>query len=306
MRSNLKKIIMFFMILVLALAGCEQATTNQREQTAEATTITDYLGRVIKVTKKPERVVCLSPGATEIVAALMTDNIIVGRTEYCNYPRDITSIATVGEMLQPSIESIVALKPDMVISTTSMNEETLRKLDELQIPNVLIYERESFEGTYNTIQKIGIVIGEEEKANWMISSIKKEVLDITNKLKSVEEIPRVYYMISFGESGDFTVGGNTFIHQIIELAKGENIAKQTMGWSYSLEQLVANNPDIIVAPDYMDIEMLKKTPIYQDLKAVKENKVFLVDEDIISRQGPRIAEGLKIMARTIHPEIRFE
>lgn len=306
MKYNLKRIIMLFIILMLVVSGCTKEAMNQTEPKAEAITITDSLGREVKLAKKPKRVVCLSPGATEIVAALMTDNIIVGRTEYCNYPEEITSIATVGEMLQPSIESIVALQPDVVISTTSMNEETLKKLDELQIPNVLVYEKESFEGTYNTIQKIGRVIGEEEKANDMILTIKKEVSDITNKLESVEEKPCVYYMVSFGESGDFTVGGDTFIHQIIEVAKGENIAKQTIGWTYSLEQIVANDPDIIIAPDYIDIELLKHTPVYRDLKAVKGDKVFLVNEDIISRQGPRIAEGLKIMAKTIHPEIEFE
>ena len=268
--------------------------------------ITDSLGRQIAITEKPERVVCLSPGATEIVAALMTDEVIVGRTEYCNYPEGITTVPVVGDMIAPSIESIIGLKPDIVISTTTMNEDTLKKLDELQIPNVLIDEKESFEGTYNTIQKIGMVLREEEKAQKMVLAMQKEVAAITDKLKNVEKKPRVYYMVSFGESGDFTAGGNTFINQIIELAKGENIAKDITGWTYSLEQIVAGDPDIIIAPDYVDVDKLKETPVYKDLKAVKENKVFLVDEDIMSRQGPRLAEGVKIMARTLHPEIEFE
>ncbi len=306
MKSNLIRIVLTTITIMLTITGCIRGTTNPIEHTSESMTIIDSLGRKLELTKKPNRVVCLSPAATEIVAALMTDNIIVGRTEYCNYPEEITSIATVGDMVQPSIESIVGLAPDLVISTTSMNEETLKKLDELQIPNVLIYERESFEGTYNTIQKIGVVIGEEEKARKIVVAMHKEVSDITNRLKNIEEKPRVYYMVGFGESGDFTAGGDTFIHQIIELGKGENIAKHTKGWSYSLEQIVANDPDIIIAPDYVAVETLKKTPVYQDLRAVKENKVFLINEDIISRQGPRIAEGLRVMAKALHADIDFE
>jgi len=122
--------------------------------------------------------------------------------------------------------------------------------------------------------------------------MKEKVQNVEDKVKGVDK-PSVYYVVGFGKS-DFTAGGNTFIGQIIEKAGGKNIAADVQGWKYSKEKLMEKNPDIIVISDKYDSKNNFVTGEgYKDLKAVKEGKVYEIDDNMLSRQGPRQADGLE-------------
>jgi iron complex transport system substrate-binding protein len=117
------------------------------------------------------------------------------------------------------------------------------------------------------------------------------------------ETPSVYYVLGYGKGGDFTAGSDTFISQMIKMAGGRNSAVDVRGWIYSLEKIIENDPDILVCSKYYDSKNgIMNTSGYQELTAVKNGKIFEVDNDVIDRQGPRLVEGLEAFARIFHPE----
>ncbi|MEA1974455.1 MAG: ABC transporter substrate-binding protein, partial [Bacillota bacterium] len=126
---------------------------------------------------------------------------------------------------------------------------------------------------------------------------------VKESVKDVDKLS-VYYIIGYGEYGDFTATGETFISEMLEIAGGENIAKDATGWKYSLEKLVEKDPEIVICEsDESTFNGVKEANGYKDLTAVKNGKLFSVDKNLVSRMGPRLAEGLLEISKLIHPEI---
>lgn len=313
-------LVMLVMITSNLFIGCssskaEEATDPVVEQQVEqpadkveegfSVNITDSTGTEITLTQKPERIVSLAPSTTEILYFLGLEDKIVGRTKYCSFPESLESVTSVGGTSDPNIEAIVDLTPDLVVASTHVSEEVIGKLRETDIPVAFLNEQEGFEGTYSAITNIGLLTGTEEEAEKVVTEMKVKVEEIANKLSALnkEDKPKVYYAVGFGEK-DSTAGGNTFIGEMITLAGGDNIAKDIEGWSFSKELIAANEPDIIIVPSERDmISGMQTTDFYKDLKAVKEGQVYEINGDMVSRQGPRVADALIEMTKIINPEI---
>ncbi|MGL4656459.1 MAG: ABC transporter substrate-binding protein [Sarcina sp.] len=319
------------LVLALVLSGTTFAacggsdkkadTTGKTEQTEsvskeeaskpyEAVEITDSSDHTVKITEKPQKIVSLSPSITEIVAALGGESRLIGRTDYCDYPEEIKDSVAVGGTMDPTLEKIVELDPDLVIASTHTSKEVVEKLRELKIPTVFLNEQENFDGTFSAIMETGRMIGEVDKANEIIKemSAKREKVQaaVNNHIKGGER-KTVYFTNSFGENGDFAAGGDTFISEILELAGGVNIAKDVKGWQYSKEKLIEKDPDIIIVPSGRDLKkQLSELEGYKDLTAVKNGQVFEIDENMISRQGPRVDEALEDVAKIINPDMKYE
>lgn len=266
-------------------------------------TIKDSYDREVKIEKEPQRIVSLAPNITETVFALNGGKKLVGRTDYCDYPAETSQIKSVGTLKTPSIEKITELKPDLVIASTHFSKETLTKLEELKIPVIVLYGEESFNGAYDTIANVGKVINAREKAQNLIAEMKKKVDSVRAGVEGKDK-PSVYYVVGYGKTGDYTAGKNTFIGQLLEMAGAKNAAADTEEWKYSLEKLIKANPDILICPSEGGFKQgLESTNGYKDLSAVKNGKIFEIDEDLINRQGPRLADGLVELAKIIHPEV---
>ena len=124
-----------------------------------------------------------------------------------------------------------------------------------------------------------------------------------DKVKDQEK-PSVYYVVGFGEYGDYTAGGDTFIGKMIEMAGGKNVAKEAEGWAYSLEKLVEQNPDILICSKHFDSKAgIELANGYKELSAVKEGRLYEIDNDLLDRPGTRLADGLEELARLIHPNV---
>ena len=271
-----------------------QETDNEKEQEEGFhVSIVDSTGEEIVLTKKPERIVSLAPSTTEILYFLGAEDRIVGRTDYCTFPETIEKVQSVGTTSSPNVETVLSLEPDLVVASTHVSEEVIGKLRELGMSVAFLNEQKNFEGTYSAIENIGKLIGEEEKATEVITTMKEKVEKVSQSAKAFnqEEKIKVYYVVSFGEA-DYTAGGDTFIGEILTLAGGENIAKNIEGWSITKEQIAENEPDIIIAGTGMNIEDMKNMDFYKDLKAVQEGKIYEVDNDQIVRQAPRVADAL--------------
>lgn len=297
-------IILTIMLTFLSCAKTQIPEGAKQNKIQYPLTITDSYNRTVTIDKKPERIISLAPNITEIISELNGMNRLVGRTDYCDYPENVKSIESVGNLTEPNIEKIAALKPDVVIASTHFKKEVLEKLEQLNIKVVVLYGPESFDGVYDVIKKVGDVIGEPELAERVIVEMKKKVDDVVNKVKEAKEKPKVYYVISYGKFGDYTAGEGTFIDNMIEMAGGINIASDVKGWQYSLERIVKNDPDIIICSKYFETKNgIMNTPGYKDLRAVKEGKLIEIDNNLLDRQGPRLAQGLEELAKIIHPEL---
>lgn len=263
-------------------------------------TITDSMKRSITLTARPQKVVSVAPNITELLFALGLGDSVIGRTDYCDYPEEVKNIASIGTLQEPDIEKIISLEPDVVIASTHFSEESEQKLTELGVPVVILYEEHDISGVYTMIETLGTLFDIQQKASDMVSEMKTTVGDTTKAIEGLDA-PSVYYVVGFGEYGDYTAGGDTFIGELLTLAGGDNIAKEVSGWSYSLESLVEADPDIILIDNSMKDSFLADDA-YKGLSAVKNGTVYGIDKNTIERQGYRNAEGVAALAKLFHPD----
>ena len=309
---RIKKVIMILLLIVLAvfMTACKAdeqkpaavSSTVEKGQTVYPLTIVDSYNRTVVLEKKPERIVSISPTLTETLCALGQEAKIVGRTDYCDYPETIKKVESIGELMAPNVEKIVELKPDLVLTSTFVNEETVKSMETVGLKVVSIYGEDSFQNAYDSIERVGLLTDSNNKAKIMIDGMKAKVELVQNKIKNKAKTS-IYYVVDYGKAGDFTAGGDTFIGKIIDIAGGQNIAEDVKGWSFSLEKLIEKDPNVIICSKYYGAKQgFSSLKGYKELSAVKNGKVFEIDNNMLDRQGPRIADGLLTVAKILHPE----
>ncbi|MBN2559023.1 MAG: ABC transporter substrate-binding protein [Clostridia bacterium] len=265
--------------------------------------VTDSQGTVMLFDETPGTVISLAPNITEIIFALGQGDKLVARTDWCNYPFDeVNDIVSVGNMDQPDVEKILELQPDLVLLSEITMKDIAMQIKDAGIPFFVIDNEESFEGAYTSIEMVGAVLKAEEKAAEITSGMKTIINDIIARVSGADK-PTVYYVMGYGEYGDFTAGRGTFISGMISAAGGINVADDTDGWSYSVEKIVEHNPDLLLLSVWAPAEGLREANGYKDLDAVKQNRMYTIDDDTLQRLGPRLAEAFVEMAKAIHPEL---
>lgn len=310
-------LIMVLILTMMILSGCGTknvaelpAVPDTETETPAAETqgtsyplaLEDSTGKEITLTQKPTKVVSLAPSITETFFALDAEELLVGRTEYCDYPLEVSGIPSVGTLQEPNLEKIADLEADLVIASTHFKEEVKAKLEELGITVLVLNPNDSFEGVYEVIEKMGTVLDVKEKAQDLVGSMKKKIATVEETVKALSQ-PSVYYVVGYGEFGDYTAGKGTFISEMIARAGGLNVADDVEGWSYSLEKLVEHDPKIILVSKYYDTKAgFISSEGYKELTAVKEDTVYEIDSNLIDRQGPRLADGFEALARAIHQD----
>lgn len=288
----------FYARLALALtialwAGC----ATKPAQTQNIRQFTDELGRTISVTASPQRIVSLAPSITETLFALELGDKIVGVTSYCDYPPEAKNKQSIGDTQRPSIEKILALKADLVIaSTSSQLESFVRNLENVNIP-VYVSNPRNIEETLQSIQAIGEVTGASEKAKDLTDKLRARIEQV-HSIVAAKEKPRVFVML--GSEPLITVGGTTFINDLITQAGGLSISADEKSDypQFSIETVITRKPEIIFlqAGDDKLPERFKQTP------AAKSGRFFHLDDDLLLRPGPRIVDGLEQLAEKIHPQ----
>lgn len=321
-----KKFFILFLVIALgvSLIGCAddisdtaEETAEEREEVIEAEEdieleddedkpyliFTDSNGKEIVFDEAPERIISTAPNVTESMFALGAEDKLVGRTDYCNYPEEASTIDSIGSLTEVNIEKITELEPDVVIAASFFDEENIKKLEELGIKVAVVISQENFEGVYENIRNIALLANKEEKAEEIIKEMQEKVNYVESSVKSVEP-KSVYYVIGYGEYGDYTATGDTFIGKMLEIAGGENVAENATGWKFSIEKLIEADPDVVIAESAPStMQGLEEANGYKDLTAIKNGNLYGVDKDIVSRMGPRLADGLLQIAKAIHPEV---
>ncbi|WIV11817.1 helical backbone metal receptor [Proteiniborus sp. MB09-C3] len=255
------------------------------------------------VAKEPSTIVSLAPDVTETLFAIGAGDKVKGRTQYCNYPKAVSAIKEVGSMYEPNVEVVIDINPDLVIAATHYKEEILNKFKEGKLSVLAKESPKTLEEMYDYTLKIGAVVNKNYEARALVSTMKSKVETVKMYTGNVKNKPKAYYVVGTGQYGEYTAGKDTFISEIIRVAGGINVADDVTGWSYSLEKLIDNDPDIIFGPD-SDYETMTTSDNYKGLKAIKNNNYKIVDRDVFSRPSPRlIDEGLKVLVEMFNKNI---
>lgn len=283
-------------------AAQTSAATPAQEQEYPIT-VTDSLGREVTLTQPPQVIVSLTPANTEIVFALGAGDRVAGVDIVSDYPPEVEALPDVGDFSGPSIEAIAGLKPDLILSGNNLQGDAIDRLTELGL-TVAAVEASQWDDILVTIEMVGALIGEPQAAAALNQKMAEDLAVITDAVAGAQPVS-VYYVLSYGEYGNWTTGPGTFLDTMITLAGGELATRDAPArWlEYNMEDIIRKNPSVLlVSSDLGSIEDFCAAEGYKELDAVREGRVYLVDADKTSRPGPRIIEGLEEIARALHPE----
>lgn len=304
---NMKKTAIIALIIVFsAFSAFAQPATELPERSW--LTYTDTTGVTTVLTAEPQRIVSLNPNITETLWAIGAGGKLVGRTDYCNYQAEASAAESVGDLYNINIEKVVSLAPDVVLLSSLISLDTITALRNLGVNVIILNMQESLEGTYDMIEDVGAIVNCPEQAAAVVADMKARIASVEAKVAGAEPVS-VYYCAGYGDYGDFTATGDTFIQGVLTIAGGNNIASDGVYWSYSREQLVAKDPQVILFPEYSydnfdnDTAYFRSTVPYSYLTAVRENRMYRINGDIMDRQGPRTADAIEQVAALLHPEL---
>ncbi len=242
-----------------------------------------------------ERVISLAPSITEIIYGINGQDNLIGVTIFCNYPEDAKSKTKIGGYVTPSIEKIISLNPDLVFAHDLTDPDDIKLLQDANITTIIINISSNIEGIYYNMRTIAKYLGKDSEGENLINNMKERIEKI-KKVKS-ELIFSSPKMAQIVEADPLWVsGGNTFIDNIITTVGGINVYSDIYRWQpVSVETLITRDPDIIIASSgYMgEYNYILNNPNFKTLKAVKNNDVYNINEDIISRDGPRVIDALE-------------
>jgi iron complex transport system substrate-binding protein len=300
-RTYRNQFVWIAVVVCLALvSACTPRGTANPGATRE---ITDDAGRRVGIPAKVDRVVSLAPNLTEIVFAVGAGNRLVGRTSYCDYPAEAKAIPEVGDTLHPSLERIIALKPQVVlVSTASQLEVFTQQLNGQNIA-VFVTDPHDLEGVFRSIGQIGEIVGEKDGANLLVQKLQERMNAVVQAVK-YKPLVKVFYQAS-GEPL-YTAGHDSFVTDLIRRAGGASVTADVPGaWpKFSNESALAARPEAIILPTGGSMgaananvaEALRKSP------AVLQGRVYKINDDHLARPGPRLVDGLEEMARALHPD----
>ena len=286
-------------LLVIMFTGCQPEFVPG--------TYIDDMGRGVSIDKVPQRIVSHVPSITETLFALGLGERVVGVSDYCDYPEEAKLKPSVGDYFNPSIERIVALEPDLVL--TDGHSESIKGLEALGITFFAI-DPQDIDGILEDIELLGKITGVERKAKALVSDMNGSLAQVVSHVENAPKV-RVFYVFDATDlNNPWTAGPGSFVDSLITMAGGENIAAQAQGaWvQFSIEQLVSSDPEIIMIDASMGTavvseEELRAHPAWQGVTAVKQDRIYTIDGDLVNRSGPRIIQGLEEMAEIIHPEL---
>jgi len=272
--------------------------------------ITDSAGRKLTLAKIPERIVSLAPSTTEIVCALNACDKLIGVDTFSDFPAQVKAIPKLSNGFDPNYEQIVAAKPDLVLAAGITSPDVIKKLEDLQLPVLVVGEENaSFDTIKNDIALVGVALGKEDQAKQVNAAIDQKIADVKAKVAQATTKPRVFWELDATDPAKpYTPGPGSFVNQIIEIAGGENVASRATSPypQLSAEEIIQANPQVIILSDAaygVAPESVGKRPGWDVIDAVKNNRVYPIDDNLVSRPGPRVAEGVEAAAKLIHPEL---
>ena len=289
-------------LILILTTSCVDRHPNS--STSNATReVVDEAGRRVQLPLHIDRIVSLAPNLTEIVYAVGAGGRLVGDTEYCDYPQEAKRVAKIGDTMHPSIERIIALKPQLVlVSTASQLEAFTKQLDEQKIA-VYVTNPRSLDEVFRSIGTLGDFFGTHEQAEKLVADLRKRSETVEAIVKQAKPL-KVFYQVS-GEPL-YTIGREAYLTDLVRRAGGVSVTADVPGAfpRFSDEAALAARPEAIILPSGGSMGTANSTPAaaLKNSPAVLNNRVYKINDDHLSRPGPRLVDGLEEMARALHPE----
>ena len=309
-----RRILPVLTVLLFLLAACGPAAAPAPTSTPTAATtataapfpatLTDFQNRSLTIAKRPERIVSIGPSITEFLFALGAGARVVGTDDFSDEPAAAKAIDKVGG-IKVNFEKVVALRPDLVL-IVKFSDGTIEKLASSGLL-VLVVDPQSVGDVARTASLLGRAVGAEGDA--MAKDIQKKVDDVRATTAKAATKPRVYHEIDASDPTKiFTVGPGSYIHDLIEIAGGANIAAKAAGAypQLSAEEILRADPEIIVlaAADYSaKPDQVAARPGWSVITAVRNKRFGVIAPNLINRPGPRVGEAAEAYARIVHPEL---
>ena len=265
--------------------------------------VTDQTGRRVNLPDHPRRLVSIAPSITETLFEMGLGDRLVGDTDYCDYPPQAKALPHVGALLNPNLEKIVELKPDLVLGTDEANRrETADQLERLGIPLYGVTAH-TVDGAIQSLEDLGHVLDWDQPTQKLVASLRARVVSIDRQVQG-QSRPKVLFVVWYRPL--ITAGNQTFISDVIRRAGGVSISDDLMGeWPHmGLEDVLNRAPDIILFPQTdafaPGLDEFQKLPGWRDLTAVKNRHLYFVSETIM-RPSPRLIDALEELSRILHP-----
>lgn len=292
-------------VIIFSLLG---GTVTGCQPQFQPGTYTDDLDRQVDISEVPERIVSFGPSITEILFALGLEDNVVGVSDFCDYPEAAKSKEKIGSAFSPSIEKVVALEPDLVV--TVKHEQFNSDLDSLGI-KFIVLSPEDVRSIMDSISLAGEVTGKAKESKQLVGDMEAIISRVAARVEDAPKVKVFFIVDATDPNNPWTSGPGSFIDDIINMAGGENVAADAAGaWvQISTEEIVNSDPDIIIIQTMtggiptVSKEVLQEHLVWKQMTAVTQDRIYFIDGDIVSRPGPRIVQGLEEMARIIHPEL---
>ena len=275
---------LIWIVCFVMLCGC------RHPQHTEQTVFLDYTdsyNREVVLQKEPQRIVSLSPAITELLFMIGAGDRLVGISDYCQYPEETSQIPKVGGMQNINLETLLSLHPDVVLIGSMVSQEDVDKIEKLNIPVIALIEESDITGISTLMLNLGKITAQDSAAKVEADRWQQTLENFRQNNVQRHGAPKsVYYVVGFGETGDFTAPKGSHIHQIIELAGCRNVGEDVSSWNVSREFLFHEDPDIIVVRKE-DMQNFCSLYPYTLLRAVKEHKVYPIESSWIDIVTPR-------------------
>jgi len=274
--------------------------------TAGPIAVVDDAGRSVVMNGPPDRIVALAPSNTEILFALGAEDRIVAVDQWSDHPPAAKTKPRISPF-SPSLEQIVKLQPDLILAAHGSAEPVL-PLDRQGV-KVLVLAPRTLEDVYRNILLIGRIVEAEGRAKRLVDAMRQRVAAVLARVRDAPQ-PKVFIELEGSDAiRPYTAGSGSFIDLLIRLAGGENVAapSRTAWPQFSLEELIRADPDLIILGDAVGPmnpqtpEMVSRRPGWSRLRAVSCGAIFPIETDLVSRPGPRVIEGLELLAKLFHP-----
>ncbi|MCK5124173.1 MAG: ABC transporter substrate-binding protein [Dehalococcoidia bacterium] len=261
--------------------------------------------RLVCFNGTPQRIVSLAPSITEILFALGLGDKVVGVTDWCDYPPEALDKEKVGSYNTPDIEKIVALNPDLILVAYGTTMDVINNLVGLGL-TVFGIKSTDLDDVLNDIRTVGEITDKEVEAQALTSEMAVGIQAVTNQTEELEQRPKVFYII--WNDPLQTAGSGTFIHELIEKGGGVNICGNITGYPIiSIEEVIARNPEVIITSAWPGIYEWAMNSTELEVTAARQSaSVYMCDDNLVQRPGPRLVKGLEWFAYFIHPEIPEE
>ncbi len=269
----------------------------------------DQLGRRVKIPENPQRLITLAASLTEMVFALGEGRRVCGVEQFSNYPYEVLHLPKVGSYINPDLEKIVALRPDLCLAIKDGNpRHKVEFLEGLGIPVYAVHPRQ-LAGVIATLKELGQLLGAEQQAAVLAADLNRRYQRIRELANRAGHRPRVFFQI--GVSPIVSAGSGTVLDELITTAGGENLAAGKIPYPrYSEEQVIALQPEVIVITSMTRGEVFERVKEgwrrWATLPAARHDKIFLVDSDLVDRPAPRLFDGLEVLFRLFHPDLAKE